>query len=216
MSGAACPGTGTSGPGEPPALVCGVDFGNNSYYSTGRAGGFRANLTVNTGGRKDLPYHDWQTLGNDAGSKVFELPSEELLLFWMRQKLGMPTGPEPAPPAPLPPAPPPHFDDTCVGQCAANQFFCTGNVSGCQRPSCVMGCAFGNFTASNTACAAQCALATGQCSYTIAKGFTVQMCGTCPGGCPACDDAGACEKGCELAFKRRADTNVQSPLLLYA
>ena len=125
------------------------------------------------------------------------------------------------------------MDYTCVGHCAANHYCCTGNVSGCQRPSCVMGCAIANVTGSKSSCAAMCKAATGQwparphcvlplcvfpsadrfqfwpcltagqCSFEIAKGFEIQMCGNCPQGCPGCDDADACSKGCELAFQAR-------------
>lgn len=205
VSGSVCSGEGhspgTDGDSPEPQTVCGVDFGENSYYSSGMEGGFRQNLTINTGGKQDVPYLDWQAAGNDPGSMIFHLPSDESLMFWARQKIGLPAGPEPPPPQPLPPAPPPHFPDTCIGQCAANHFCCTGNVSGCQRPSCVMGCAMGNFTASEALCVAMCKTATGRCSYNVTAGFVIEMCGTCPSGCPGCDDAGACTKGCQLAFK---------------
>ena len=206
VSGSMCPGKETGDPQPQPASVCGVDFGDNSYYSTGMAGGFRVNLTINTGGQKDVSYDQWQAAGNDPGSQIFQLPSDESLMFWARQKLGLPTtGPEPPNPEPLPPAPTPHYPDTCVGQCAANGFCCTGQVSGCQRPSCVMGCAMGNYTDDVSDCLAMCKAATGQCSYNITQGLDIQMCGVCPKGCPGCDAADACTRGCHLAFNKSAD-----------
>jgi hypothetical protein len=203
VSGGTCPGNAPSTPGvEDPTAQCGVTFGENSYFWSGVEGGFRANLTINTGAA-DEPYPVWHAWGNDPGSQVFALPSDEVLLYWAREKLRLPTGPKPEPPAPLPPAPPPHFPDTCVGQCAANHYCCTGNVSGCQQPSCVMGCAMANFSASEQSCVASCDAAASHCSYTIAPGFDIQMCGSCPEDCPACDGNAACRKGCQLAFDRR-------------
>jgi hypothetical protein len=64
-----------------------------------------------------------------------------------------------------------------------------------------MGCAIGNFTASELACKAECKAATGKCKFNITEGFEIEMCQTCPQGCPGCDDPDACDKGCELAFK---------------
>jgi hypothetical protein len=44
-------------PPPEPGSICGVEFGDNSYYSTGMAGGFPANLTMNTGGDKDITWY---------------------------------------------------------------------------------------------------------------------------------------------------------------
>jgi hypothetical protein len=84
-----------------------------------------------------------QAKGNDKGSSAFHLPSDDALVYWVREKLDMkiPPGPTPAPPQPLPPAPPAHFPDTCAGDCfRAHQCCSSLDIAGCSKPTCVMGC----------------------------------------------------------------------------
>jgi hypothetical protein len=181
-----------------PSSVCGIDLAENSYY------GFAANLTMDYGAASEMEWSVWQGLGNEPGSRVFHLPSDELLMFWARAKIGLPnTGPEPAEPAVLPPAPIPHFADSCLGDCGKAGHCCTGNTSGCQMASCVMGCAMGNYSSAVADCKSQCAAAKGTCRYNITgtnPPWGLDLCGSCPEGCPGCDDGKACDDGCTFAF----------------
>eukprot|EP00937_MAST-01D_sp_MAST-1D-sp2_P004851 g4851.t1 len=120
-----------------------------------------------------------------------------------------PVRPTPAPPPPPPPPPMQRCDDHCfaAGHC------CTGGISGCQAPSCAMGCLFadeitggvtpgagaGAGAAALAACVDNCTAARGQCEYALGTA-RVQMCFDCGSGCDACPAAGECEVGCQLAL----------------
>ena len=53
-----------------------MSFANNEYYTFNRCGDFEA---------------DWKPK-NEPTSTIGELPSDEQLLGWVREKLGMPSG----------------------------------------------------------------------------------------------------------------------------
>jgi hypothetical protein len=87
-----CPGNKTAPPWTPgspePPKECGVDFGDNHYYTQ--------DGTAQIGCKK--PAADWAAwtgkYGNDPGSSLGALPSDDELLSWAREKL--PTlGPSP-------------------------------------------------------------------------------------------------------------------------
>ena len=113
---------------------------------------------------------------------------------------------------------------SCVDRCITAGFCCTGNSSGCQHPSCEMGCNIGYGSSTVADCNATCLAAKG-CSFTF-KGQTYEMCGGCSnrwldpktltpvvlpgaqpywppgwdiGGCGSCDTE-QCQVGCMLAF----------------
>ena len=119
---------------------------------------------------------------------------------------------------------PPIMAASCEARCVASGNCCTGNSSGCQHPSCQMGCVIGVQSDSVAACNATCLAATG-CSFTF-KGQVFPMCGDCsnrwvdpatgqvailPGGepywppgygvgsCGSCDNT-QCQLGCMMAF----------------
>ena len=113
---------------------------------------------------------------------------------------------------------------SCEQRCINSGNCCTGNSSGCQHPSCQIGCVIGAGSSSVADCNATCLAAKG-CSFTF-KGQTFQMCGGCsarwvdpqtlqpavlpgevpywpPGygypGCGSCDTT-QCQLGCMMAF----------------
>ena len=113
---------------------------------------------------------------------------------------------------------------SCEQRCIDSGNCCTSNSSGCQHPSCQMGCVIGAASASVAACNATCLAAKG-CSF-VFNGQTFPMCGGCsarwvdpatgqpailPGGepfwppgnglpgCGSCDDQ-QCQLGCMMAF----------------
>lgn len=205
-NGCRCPGPEDSK--DPSASHCGVQSSHNEYY------GFKANLTVSCEGGDPLSFTDYQAKGSDKGSKAFNLPSDDLLVYWVRAKLGMtmPPGPKPDPPPPLPPAPPAHWPDTCEGDCHRNHMCCNSpDKSGCSKPTCVMGCEIAKvmLPATLNNCIATCKKAEGQCKYSLLpyKNVTFNQCVSCtnddqclPQG--GCDPDGACEKGCAFQFNR--------------
>ena len=86
---------------------------------------------------------------------------------------------------------PPHWashpDASCEDKCATAGHCCVGASSGCQKPSCAMGCLAADYTASEAACNATCVAAGGkkpgssQCTYALPKSnITFEMCGDCP------------------------------------
>jgi hypothetical protein len=112
----------------------------------------------------------------------------------------------------------------CEQRCISSGNCCTGNTSGCQHPSCQMGCVIGAGSPTVASCNATCLAAKG-CSF-VFKGTTFQMCGDCsarwvdpttlqpailPGGqpfwppgygfssCGSCDET-QCQLGCMMAF----------------
>ena len=116
--------------------------------------------------------------------------------------------------------------ETCTARCIGAGHCCTGNSSGCQRPSCQIGCNFGAGSPDEAACNATCATAHG-CSFAF-HGQSYPMCGGCslrwmnpetllpeilpgkqpwwpPGfnlpGCGSCDAVeNECMLGCALYF----------------
>merc|ERR1740127_241831 len=188
-----------------PAAQCGVSLSSNSYF------GFAANLTVDCGGSVPLSFTEWQARGSDAQSRAYMLPTDEGLLYMARQTIGMPLppGPAPEPPAPLPPAPPPSWPQTCSGDCHRAHHCCASPlVSGCESPTCVIGCEIAKHSGSRSECEATCKRAAGQCSFKIAKNVTVEQCSTCtndPQCNPQvkCEDEKTCEEGCGFAFNHR-------------
>ena len=68
-----------------------------------------------------------------------------------------------------------HPDATCEDKCATAGHCCVGANSGCQKPSCAMGCIAADHTTSEAACNATCVAAGGknpgssQCSYALPK-----------------------------------------------
>ena len=113
---------------------------------------------------------------------------------------------------------------SCEARCITAGYCCTGNSSGCQHPSCQMGCVFGAGSPTVASCNATCLAAKG-CSFTF-QGQTFQMCGDCSqrwldpttltpvvlpgaqpfwppgwdlGSCGSCDTE-QCQVGCALAF----------------
>jgi hypothetical protein len=88
--------------------------------------------------------------------------------------------------------------NACDKSCFDAGFLSVGAISCCGAPSCAMGCIWAARTASEAACAAQCANATG-CSYTAPNtSWAVDMCEACPpSGCPA---KAECEAGCAAFF----------------
>jgi hypothetical protein len=113
---------------------------------------------------------------------------------------------------------------SCTDKCITAGYCCTGNSSGCQHPSCQIGCVVAAGSESESACNATCAAAKG-CSF-VFKGQTFGMCGGCSarwlnpetlqpevldgpqpywppgwdiGGCGSCDEV-QCQVGCRFAF----------------
>jgi len=221
-SGCSCPGGGGGGGGgassdnatrKPSDTHCGVVLEGNEYYSFAAAQ--LQNLTVQCEGKIPTSFTAWQARGNDAGSKALVLPTDDALLYMARQTLGMPLppGPPPAPPGPLPPAPPAHWPQTCEGDCHRAHHCCSSpHTSGCSQPTCVIGCAVAQHSASRAACEATCKSASGQCKYNVTNtNITLQQCMDCtndPQCSPQgnCEDEKACEKGCGFAFNRSHNT----------
>lgn len=189
-------GGGVDGFPPSPDTVCGIAFQNNEYY------GIDQNLTIACQ-KPPMAFQDWQARGNDKGSQQWALPTDDELLFWARERLGLPAPPGPAPPPPKPLPPPPHHNwpNTCEGRCGKAGHCCVGMTSGCQQPNCDMGCAIAERTSSLADCLAGCSKAEGKCSYTIGNA-TFNQCEACPNtdGCQACDKHGACEDGCNFAY----------------
>eukprot|EP01052_Picozoa_sp_SAG31_P016564 SAG31_NODE_1102_length_9897_cov_16.273015_4_plen_257_part_00 len=163
------------GGGSPPQSVCGLDMHDNQYFGDPNLPG---NMTMSCGGA--ILASEWLSSGSDQGSAVFELPSDDALIGWAREKLGLaplPNRSPPSPPTPLPPQPPPTYPKTCVGRCWQEGHCCANLDSGCGQPSCYQGCAFAQVAPSIEACTAACNSAKG-CSTTF-KNVTVNMCGQC-------------------------------------
>eukprot|EP00041_Stephanoeca_diplocostata_P033199 m.1091562 g.1091562 ORF g.1091562 m.1091562 type:complete len:431 (-) comp24290_c0_seq3:2614-3906(-) len=123
-------------------------------------------------------------------------------------------------------APTTRFHDTCEQKCVSAGHCCTGTTSGCQKPSCAMGCLMAEATESEASCNATCVKACNQCSYKLGN-ITLYMCGDCAarwldpttmkpvivpegqpwwppgwgiGGCGSCDDVSEeCQLGCVIA-----------------
>jgi hypothetical protein len=206
-SGCDCPGQHSSArPPQPSDTHCGVTLEDNEYY------GFAANLTIDCGHKYPISFTEWQSGGSDHGSQAFHLPSDDELLYMVRQKLGMklPPGPPPAPPGPLPPAPPAHYPQTCQGDCHRAHHCCSSPlVSGCSQPTCVIGCEVAKQSKGLQECKATCKQASGHCSFQLSKNVTVRQCNACTND-PQCSPQGnceheqACEDGCGFAFNRSA------------
>ena len=132
-----------------PKTVCGIAFQNNEYF------GIDQNLSISCA-NPPLAFQDWQARGNDKGSKQWALPTDDELLFWARERLGLPAppGPAPPPPKPLPPPPQHHWPNTCEGRCGKGGHCCIGMTSGCAKPNCDMGCALAKRTSSLVDCLA--------------------------------------------------------------
>ena len=151
----------------------------------------------------------WLASGSDKGSAVYELPSDDALIGWAREKLSLPPlpGPPPPPPTPLPPQPPPSFPKTCVGRCWSEGHCCANMVSGCNQPTCFQGCALAEVSASLASCKAACAAAGGHCSYKL-KNVSLQMCDMCASVTPpqecahkgGCENVASCQDGCTNHF----------------
>ena len=78
---------------------CGISFSANQYYTSDPAATtVNCNCTQDptngyciTGPREQPTFAEWQdTLGNDKGSTLGMVPTDEELLGWARAKLGMP------------------------------------------------------------------------------------------------------------------------------
>jgi len=88
ISGCDCPGTAAVTPWNAsdldsrPPTECGVSFANNEYYTP------NGSATFNRCGDFEA---DWKPK-NEPTSTIGELPSDEQLLGWAREKLGMPSG----------------------------------------------------------------------------------------------------------------------------
>lgn len=69
----------------------------------------------------------------------------------------------------------------CTAGCRKADHCCVGLVSGCQHPSCDMGCLLGvNYTTSVEQCEAKCKGCDAKCFCKIDKDVTFEMCGECP------------------------------------
>ena len=84
--GCQCPGKATNPPWKPgtndPQSECGVDFADNSYYT------MNGTAKMSCGDNPD--WDDWQhKYGSDSGSTLQGLPSDDELIGWAREKLGM-------------------------------------------------------------------------------------------------------------------------------
>ena len=192
---------GGGGVGGPPS-VCGLTLGGNEYYGETHGPLGKLNASVACGNNpKGLQFDAWVGAGNDHGSKIYEMPDDDTLIYWARELLDMPVAPGPSPPSPppLPPAPTPHFPNTCEGHCGKSGFCCVGATSGCQQPSCAQGCIVAALVASEAACVKACTAMVGQCSYTV-NGTTLNECGSCPDGCGSCEGEKQCESGCKYHF----------------
>ena len=172
-----CPGNGKPSPGGgvAPQGECGLTMHDNEYFGDPKIPG---NMTMTCGGA--ILASTWLESGSDKGSAVYEIPDDDTLIGWAREKLDLPAipAPPPPPPTPLPPQPPPTFPDTCVGRCWREGHCCANMVSGCNQPTCYQGCALAQVTASIAACKAACTAAGGHCSYSL-KNVTLQMCDQC-------------------------------------
>ena len=111
-----CPGSSAPPPGGggAPQTEGGLTMHDNEYFGDPNIPG---NMTMSCAG--PVLASTWLASGSDARSAVYELPSDETLIGWARQKLDLPPlpAPPPPPPTPLPPQPPPTFPPTCVGRC---------------------------------------------------------------------------------------------------
>eukprot|EP00039_Didymoeca_costata_P013183 m.196382 g.196382 ORF g.196382 m.196382 type:complete len:799 (+) comp15699_c0_seq3:667-3063(+) len=183
-----------------PREECGVYFHDNEYF------GIDQNLTM-TCSNPPLSFQQWQADGQDVNSKEWAIPTDDQLIYWARERLGMSTpGPAPPPPKPLPPAPTPHWPNTCEGRCGKAGHCCVGLVSGCSSPNCDMGCVIANASTTLQDCVATCNKAHGKCDFTVGK-TNFQMCQRCPNvdGCGGCDTSSACEDGCKFAFQNKTN-----------
>lgn len=201
-----CPGRGKPSPGGgvAPSTVCGLTMHDNEYYGDPKIPG---NMTMSCAG--PVLASTWLASGSDAGSAVYEIPDDDALIGWAREKLDLPPLPAPPspPPAPLPPQPPPTFPDTCIGRCWREGHCCANMVSGCNQPSCYQGCALAQVSTSLSACKAACAAAGGHCSYKL-KNVTLQMCDMCASVTPpqecskkgGCEGVTSCQDGCANHF----------------
>jgi hypothetical protein len=95
-------------------ISVGVDDDAGRYFGDGALPG---NMSISCGGPPKLAT-DWVSSGSDRNSKIYELPSDELLISWARQKLRLQPlpGPPAPPPTPLPNQPQPTYPDTCFGR----------------------------------------------------------------------------------------------------
>eukprot|EP00928_Gymnodinium_smaydae_P025336 TRINITY_DN20214_c0_g1_i1.p1 TRINITY_DN20214_c0_g1~~TRINITY_DN20214_c0_g1_i1.p1 ORF type:complete len:1042 (+),score=101.64 TRINITY_DN20214_c0_g1_i1:41-3127(+) len=206
-SGCDCPGPAAArGSGvDPPQGECGVDLYSNAYFARPELPG---NLTITCGGAKLI--NDWFASGSDKNSFAYQLPSDDLLMSWAREKLNLPPAPGPRPPLPplLPVKPPATYPHTCVGQCWQQGHCCADMVSGCQQPSCYQGCALAALSPSLAGCLDTCHAVTGKCSYAY-KNLTLNMCNMCssvkpPQECAhsgTCENVEACQDGCKNHFQ---------------
>ena len=93
LAGCKCPGTENRGPSwapgdESPAAECGITFSANEYYT------MNGTAYLNCDDKPD--WGEWTgTLGNDKGSTLSALPSDDDLMKWARAKLDMPAADEP-------------------------------------------------------------------------------------------------------------------------
>ena len=108
-----CPGKGKPSPGGgvAPQTVCGLTMHNNEYFGDPNIPG---NMTMSCAG--PVLASTWLASGSDDGSAVYEIPSDDALIGWARQKLSLSPlpAPPPSPPTPLPPQPPPTFPNTPI------------------------------------------------------------------------------------------------------
>ena len=85
---------------------------------------------------------------------------------------------------------PPHWashpDANCEDKCVTAGHCCVGANSGCQKPSCAMGCLAADYPTSEATCNATCVAAGGknpgssQCSYALPKSnITFEVCAAC-------------------------------------
>lgn len=98
----------------------------------------------------------------------------------------------------------------CQDKCNAQGHCCVGLSSGCQHPSCAMGCAIGQKSESVSSCEKACDDADSKCSF-VHEGLDLRMCDQCPSKCGGIvtpykcggDHAGTdgCKLGCKIAFE---------------
>ena len=125
----------------------------------------------------------------------------------------------------------------CDQRCLAAGHCCQGDTSGCNKPSCAMGCILAGRTASAAACKASCAdAAKGACTYEVVSPagphhlpqdkLQNESFGMCSGGtyltngtiCQSCSGTDAqnrseCEQGCDFGDKTTKAPSVWKALL---
>ena len=98
----------------------------------------------------------------------------------------------------------------CPDKCSSLGHCCVGLRSGCQHPSCAMGCAIAQTSQAVSECEAACDEADNKCSHTH-KGVQLNMCHECPPKCGTAVHNGkcggaeggtdGCKLGCQIAFE---------------